>query len=90
MPKTQRPATAPADGVADWTKQMRRLEQQLSTHGPFLMGHAFTIADIPVGMVVNRWFALKFEKPTLPAVAAYYDRLAQRPAYAANGRNGTP
>ena len=83
-------AEAPAEGVADWSKQMVRLNQQLTTEGPFLMGKAFTIADIPAGMVVNRWFALKFEKPALPAVTAYYDRLALRPAYRKHGRNGTP
>ena len=83
-------ATAPAEGVADWSKQMQRLDQQLATDGPFLMGTSFSIADIPTGMVVNRWFALKFDKPALPAVSAYYDRLALRPAYRTHGRNGTP
>ena len=44
----------------------------------------------PVGLVVNRWFAVEFDKPELPAVTAYYDRLTERPAYRAHGRNGTP
>jgi glutathione S-transferase len=83
-------ATAPADGVASWTIQMRRLDQQLAAHGPFLRGDRFTIADIPTGMVVNRWFSLHFAKPDLPAVTAYYDRLAERAAYRTHGRNGTP
>ena len=83
-------ATAPAEGVADWTKHMRRLDQQLASQGPFLMGEHFTIADIPAGMVVNRWFTLPFQKPELPAIAAYYDCLAERPAYRTHGRNGTP
>ena len=83
-------AIAPADGVAAWTNHMVRLDQQLASHGPFLMGNQFTIADIPAGMVVNRWFTLPFQKPDLPAVAAYYDHLADRPAYRTHGRNGTP
>jgi glutathione S-transferase len=83
-------AIAPADGVVSWTIQMQRLDQQLARQGPYLHGDHFTIADIPAGMVVNRWYALRFEKPTLPAVAAYYDRLAERPAYRTHGRNGTP
>ena len=90
-PKT---AIAPADGVAAWTTQMQRLEATLKpsgkSGGSYLMGPDFTIADIPVGLVVNRWFTLKFEKPALPAVQGYYDRLAERPAYRAHGRNGTP
>ena len=83
-------ATAPAEAVTDWSKHMRRLDQQLAASGPFLMGDRFTIADIPAGMVVNRWFTLPFEKPALPALAAYYDCLAERPAYRTHGRNGTP
>lgn len=83
-------AVAPPEGIASWTQQMVRLENALAKSGPFLMGPAFTIADIPAAMVVNRWFALRFDKPSLPAIAAYYDRLALRPAYRAHGRNGTP
>ena len=83
-------AIAPADGVATWAKQMQRLEATLQASGPYLMGPAFTIADIPTGLVVNRWFALRFDKPALPAVQAYYDRLAERSAYRTHGRNGTP
>jgi glutathione S-transferase len=83
-------AIAPADGVATWTGQMQRLEQQLAAKGPFLMGDRFTIADIPAGMVVNRWFSLNFAKPKLPTVTAYYDRLTERPPFRTHGRNGTP
>ncbi len=88
-PDFQDPARIAA-GAADWTKQMHRLEATLAETGPYLMGDAFTIADIPVGLFVNRWFAVAFAKPELPQVAAYYDRLAGRPAYRLHGRNGTP
>ncbi len=77
-------------GAANWGKQMRRLDHHLATAGPYLMGSTFTIADIPVGLAVNRWFATPFEKPDLAAVQAYYDRLAERPGYKQHGRNGTP
>jgi glutathione S-transferase len=77
-------------GVSDWTKQMTLLDRQLADHGPYLMGRSFTLADVPAGLIVNRWFALDFTKPELKAVAAYYDRLAERPPYRAHGRNGTP
>jgi len=30
------------------------------------------------------------QRPDLPAVAAYYERLSQRPGFLAHGRNGTP
>lgn len=77
-------------GAAEWGKQMSVLEQHLSANGPYVMGQSFTIGDIPVGLVVNRWFSIEFKKPEFKAVAAYYDRLAQRPGFKAHGRNGTP
>ncbi|HUS97336.1 MAG TPA: glutathione S-transferase family protein [Hyphomicrobiaceae bacterium] len=77
-------------GAENWAKRMRMLEDYLANHGPFLMGDTFTIADIPAGLVVNRWYAIDFEKPDFPATKAYYDRLAERPAYRTHGRNGTP
>jgi len=76
-------------GIRDWTRQMRVLDEHLA-HGPYVMGKDFTIGDIPAGLAVNRWFAIDFKKPELKAVSAYYDRLAERPAYRAHGRNGTP
>jgi glutathione S-transferase len=77
-------------GSKDWVARMTLLDAQLAAHGPFMMGADFTIADIPVGMVVNRWFSIPFDKPGLKAVAHYYDRLAERPGYQNHGRNGTP
>ncbi|MDX2157485.1 MAG: glutathione S-transferase family protein [Hyphomicrobiaceae bacterium] len=76
-------------GIAEWTRQMQRLEAHLAA-SPFVAGASFTVGDVPVGLIVNRWFGIPFEKPDLPALAAYYDRLAERPAYRTHGRNGTP
>lgn len=77
-------------GAKDWAAQMQVLEGYLANGGPYVMGDAFTVGDIPVGLIVNRWFGIDFPKPELPAVAAYYDRLAERPPYREHGRNGTP
>jgi glutathione S-transferase len=77
-------------GIKEWGKQMRVLEDHLSAGNSHVMGKSFTIGDIPVGLVVNRWFSIPFQKPEFKAVAAYYDRLAERPGYKAHGRNGTP
>lgn len=77
-------------GIADWTRQMQMLETYLVGHGPWLMGESFTLADVPIGLVVNRWYSIPFDKPDLEAVSGYYDRLAERPAYRQHGRNGTP
>jgi glutathione S-transferase len=77
-------------GVKEWAGQMQVLEQHLASGGPYVMGKSFTIADIPVGLVVNRWFTIPFERPVFRLVSAYYDKLAERPAYRTHGRNGTP
>lgn len=77
-------------GAKEWAAQMRILDGHLSAQGPYVMGAKFTVGDIPAGLVVNRWFSIPFDKPEFKAVAAYYDRLAERPPYKAHGRNGTP
>lgn len=77
-----------ARAIVDWSRQMQVLESHLAAGNDWMVAGRFTLADIPVGLVVNRWYAIEFEKPELPAVAAYYERLSQRPAYREHGRNG--
>ncbi|MEN4918016.1 glutathione S-transferase [Achromobacter spanius] len=72
-----------------WAQFMGILDQRLAATGAYVAGDAFTLADIPVGLSVNRWFATPFDKPALPAAAAYYDRLADREGYRLYFRNGT-
>ena len=80
-----------AQGRKDLTGQMKLLDEHLAANGPYLLGQDFTLADIPAGLVVNRWFSLvRFERPEYPCVARYYDLLAERPAYREHGRNGLP
>ena len=59
---------------------MRILEAQLARTGAHVAGEHFSLADIALGLSVHRWFSAPFDKPDLPAVAAYYDRLRARPA----------
>jgi glutathione S-transferase len=77
-------------GIKEWSGQMQVLDAHLSSAGPYVMGAPFTVGDIPVGLVVNRWFSIPFQKPEFKAVQAYYDTLAQRAPYRTHGRNGTP
>jgi glutathione S-transferase len=77
-------------GIVEWTRQMRLLDAHLASVGPFVTGPTFTVGDICVGLAVNRWSAINFDKPELKSVSAYYERLSERPAYRAHGRNGTP
>jgi len=48
---------------------------------PFLSGERFAMGDIPLGCFVYAWFAMPIERPDLPHLAAWYERLKQRSAY---------
>ncbi|MCI3945568.1 glutathione S-transferase [Pseudomonas syringae] len=83
-------ALATAASCANWARHMQILNQQLEVTGAYVAGQTFTLADIPVGLSVNRWFETPLEHPHLPAVNRYYERLSSRPGYLVYGRNGTP
>ena len=79
-----------AASAASWNRHMAILEGQLERSGDFVTGATFTLADIVLGLSVNRWFMTPIDRPVLPHVQAYYDRLAERAAFRRHGRNGTP
>ena len=83
-------AQAVAASAIAWNHHMGILERQLERVGDFVAGDAFTLADIGIGLSVNRWFMTPIERPALPRVQAYYDRLATRPGFRLHGRNGAP
>ncbi len=56
------------------------LEAQLGRTA-YVAGDAFTIADIPLALLADRWFRLAIERPDLPALARWYDGLTERPGY---------
>jgi len=88
-PEHADPATIEA-GVRQWNRHMAMLDQQLARTGGHVLGDHFTLADIVLGLATNRWFMTPMQRPSLPAVSAYYERLSQRPAYLRHGRNGMP
>jgi glutathione S-transferase len=71
-----------------WTRMVAILDGQLARTGGHVAGAAFTLADIPIGLSVNRWFMTPLERPSLPHVEAYYERLGARAAFLRHGRNG--
>ncbi|WP_299890381.1 glutathione S-transferase family protein [uncultured Ruegeria sp.] len=48
---------------------------------PFVCGDAFTMGDIPLGCIAFRYFNVGVERPALPNVYAWYQRLVERPSY---------
>jgi glutathione S-transferase len=79
-----------AAGVRNWNRHMTILEEQLRKTCAFVTGARFTLADIVLGLATHRWFMTPMQRPELPAVTDYYERLSQRPAFLAHGRNGVP
>jgi glutathione S-transferase len=81
---------AVAASTAEWNRLMTMLDAQLATSGPYVCGAALTLADIVLGLSVNRWLSVPMERPALPAVATYFEKLSERPGFLAHGRNGLP
>lgn len=76
-----------AASTRDWTRMLAILDDRLATTKAFVAGAGFTLADIPIGLSVNRWYMTPLERPSFPAVEAYYERLSKRPAFLKHGRN---
>lgn len=79
-----------ARSCSDWSQHMQILDRQLDSTGAYVSGAEFSLADIPIGLSVNRWFETPLAHPDLPAVREYYERLSLRPGFRQHGRNGTP
>jgi glutathione S-transferase len=77
-------------GCREWTRHMAILDRQLDATGAYVSGGTFSLADIPIGLSVNRWFETPLDHPDFPAVSAYYQCLSERPGFRLHGRNGTP
>lgn len=88
------PAIAP-DAIAASLQQFNRMvgivDTQLARSGGHIAGERFTLADIPIGLAIHRWYAVPMDgRLDYRYVAAYYDRLNARSGYRLHGRNGVP
>ena len=88
-PDHQDPA-ALAAACKQWTTHLQILDRQLDSTGAYVSGNDFSLADIAIGLSVNRWFETPLEHPEFSAVRAYYERLTEREGFVLHGRNGTP
>jgi glutathione S-transferase len=48
---------------------------------PWLSGGDFGLGDVPMGVYAHTFFTLDIERPHLPHLRGWYDRLRERPAY---------
>ena len=79
-PEAQRDMTAVNRMIANCDGYMALLNEVLATR-PFLGGDELSLADIPAGTALYRWFTLEIPRAPAPHVEAWYARLQDRPAY---------
>jgi glutathione S-transferase len=67
--------------------QLARAHQAFATLGQavgeqaFLTGPRLTMGDIPAGAMLYRYFTLEIDRPRLPRLEAWYERLSEREPY---------
>lgn len=83
-----RDPVALARSVEQWNRMMGIVEGQLLKTGAYIAGAQFSLADIVIGLSVNRWQCTPIAHSVLPAVAAYQNLLAERVAYGLFCANG--
>ncbi|WP_114954953.1 glutathione S-transferase family protein [Sphingosinicella terrae] len=68
--------------VDAWNARMILLDRRLAETGAFAAGAGFTLADIVLVLSVHRWRQTPIDRPDLPSLAGYFERLSARPAVA--------
>ena len=59
------------------------LDAHLESRG-FVAGDRLTMGDIVLGPTIYRWLNLEIDRPSLPNLEAWHDRLSRLPAYQKN------
>ncbi|HET7478772.1 MAG TPA: glutathione S-transferase [Rubrobacteraceae bacterium] len=78
-PEDRNPETIAAS-VKATAETLRVLDAHLEG-GEYVAGETLTTGDIALGSTVYRWLELEIDRPPLPNLEAWHDRLTRRPAY---------
>lgn len=79
-PEPQRNWPAIRQAQANCARLLEFVDGQLAERS-WLCGDDFSIADIPLGSAMYRYFALDLPKPDIPHVSRWYERLCAREPY---------
>ena len=79
-PEAKRDLKAIDRSVRHCAELFRLLDSLLGTQ-PYLAEQKLSLADIPIGSLLYRYFELDIERPPIPKVRAWYQSLQQRSAY---------
>ena len=61
-------------------EELKTLDNHLSAH-PYLTGDRFSMGDIPAGATVYRWLLFDLNRPAMPHLEDWQERLQSRPAF---------
>ncbi|RVU34669.1 glutathione S-transferase [Hwanghaeella grinnelliae] len=78
-PKRDMPKVEAA--LAQCTQHFSLLDGMYDDGRHFLLGDHMSLADIAIGTHLYRYFEMEIDRPELPHLAEYYQRLQNRPAY---------
>jgi glutathione S-transferase len=79
-PEPQRNLPAIRQSIDRCTRHFQLLDRLLADQA-FMLGNQLSLADIPMGTCLYRYFNLEIELPSLPKIDAWYRRLQDRSAY---------
>jgi len=71
-------------------RHLAMLEDCLARSSPFILGADFTLADIALGVSVNRWFCLDISKRDFPGLLAFRNALRAREGFRTHVETGLP
>lgn len=80
-PPERRDGAAIASAPVELGRVRGSLDARLARH-PYVAGSGMALAGVALGVPVHRWFAFAVDRPALPHLRAWYDRLLTRPACA--------
>ena len=79
-PDSQRNWLAINERIDRCTQHFQLLDRLLADRA-FMLGDRLSLADIPIGTHLYRYFNLEIDRPSVPNVEAWYRRLQDRSAY---------
>ncbi|WP_369311380.1 glutathione S-transferase family protein [Providencia rettgeri] len=72
--------------ITSWNEKMSMLNSVLAQNKTrqkqynYICGEQFTLADIVLGLSIQRWLLTPIERPNTPFILDYYHRIINRPA----------
>ncbi|MBV8456821.1 MAG: glutathione S-transferase family protein [Acetobacteraceae bacterium] len=76
----ERDNAAIARAIPEAARAYGMIAAELNKH-PFIAGDDLTLCDIAWGVHVHRWFTMEFDRPEIPNLRKWYERLLTRSVY---------